>query len=178
MPRSSARWIVAIDASSSCGPQPNAQSPPPSAQAPKPIRVISRPVRPSCVLGRFALAMVSPFADPVGPPTLPRRALASGLHEPLEHREKAAVDAVLLLELPLHTQDRPLGELDRLREAVVAGGGDDESFAELVDGLMMEGVDRDARDAERRREDAPAHDLDLVAWVCRRGRSAQRGRLD
>ena len=42
-----ARWIAAIDSSSSCGPQPNSQPPPPIAHAPKPTRVISRPVSPN-----------------------------------------------------------------------------------------------------------------------------------
>ena len=46
-PSSSARWIAAIESSSSCGPQPNSQPPPPIAQAPKPTVVISRPVAPS-----------------------------------------------------------------------------------------------------------------------------------
>ena len=36
-PSSSARWIAAIDSSSSWAPQPNSQPPPPIAQAPKPI---------------------------------------------------------------------------------------------------------------------------------------------
>ena len=49
-PSSSALWIVSIEASSTCGPQPNSQPPPPIAQAPYPTRVISRPVLPSSVV--------------------------------------------------------------------------------------------------------------------------------
>src|SRR5258706_11618628 len=40
--------MVAIDASSSCGPQPNCQFPPPIAHVPRPSGVISKSVFPSC----------------------------------------------------------------------------------------------------------------------------------
>ena len=39
MPRSSARWMAAMDSLSSWGPQANSQSPPPMAHAPKPMGV-------------------------------------------------------------------------------------------------------------------------------------------
>ena len=61
-PSSRARWIAAIDSSSSCGPQPNSQPPPPIAQAPKPTRVISRPVAPSWVVLSCVRCMASSFA--------------------------------------------------------------------------------------------------------------------
>jgi len=47
IPRARACRIVAIDSSSSCGPQPKAQSPPPTAQAPKPTVVMVMSVVPS-----------------------------------------------------------------------------------------------------------------------------------
>ena len=58
IPSSSARWIAAIDCSSSWGPQPNSQPPPPIAHAPKPTRVISRPVSPSCVVFSCVVCMM------------------------------------------------------------------------------------------------------------------------
>src|SRR5665647_2540999 len=50
-PRSTARWMAAIERLSSCGPQPNDQPPPPAAQEPKPTVVISRPLVPSGRVG-------------------------------------------------------------------------------------------------------------------------------
>src|SRR5690606_10069085 len=46
-------------ASSSCGPQPNAQSPPPIAQVPRPRRVISGPFVPSLRVGRVGMGCSS-----------------------------------------------------------------------------------------------------------------------
>src|SRR2546425_3512221 len=56
MPSSSACRIVASDAASSCGPQPNDQPPPPTAHEPNPSRVMCNPLRPS---GRVASAMTT-----------------------------------------------------------------------------------------------------------------------
>src|SRR5215210_5162381 len=47
MPRSSARFIAAIDSLSSCEPQPNCQPPPPTAQLPKPRGVMDSSVVPN-----------------------------------------------------------------------------------------------------------------------------------
>src|SRR5438477_8348510 len=46
-PSSSARWIAAIDALSSCSPQPNSQPEPPIAHAPKPTGVMDKSELPS-----------------------------------------------------------------------------------------------------------------------------------
>src|SRR6266699_6410442 len=45
--------MVAIDASSSCGPQPNSQFPPPMAHVPRPSGVISKSVFPSCLVRTY-----------------------------------------------------------------------------------------------------------------------------
>src|ERR1700722_17498054 len=62
-PSETACWIAAIEASSSCGPQPNDQPPPPTAQAPKPTVVISSPLLPR---NRFFSAMLNPSPLTVG----------------------------------------------------------------------------------------------------------------
>src|SRR5689334_17611219 len=56
MPRSSAWRMAAMDASSSCGPQPKAHSPP-MAQAPKPTLVMASPLRPSGRVGSEPAAL-------------------------------------------------------------------------------------------------------------------------
>ena len=55
--------IAAIEASSSCAPQPKAQPPPPAAQAPNPTLVISSPERPRRRVGRV-ISRLRRFASP------------------------------------------------------------------------------------------------------------------
>src|SRR5436305_401175 len=61
--------------------------------------------------------------------------------EPVEHGLEARVGAGLLLELPLHREDRATGELDRLDQAVGCERHGREAVAEAVDRLVVVGVD-------------------------------------
>src|SRR5262249_3322638 len=54
--------IAAIDAESSCGPQPKDQPPPPAAHAPNPTVVSVRPLVPRGLVGRVMKGMISRLA--------------------------------------------------------------------------------------------------------------------
>src|SRR5687768_173741 len=69
MPRETALTIVAIEAVSSCGPQPYAQPLPPRAHAPRPMLVISSSVVPRRFLwGCIASAANIDISLPLPPP--------------------------------------------------------------------------------------------------------------
>src|SRR5689334_2668447 len=91
MPRSRAAWMAAMESTSSCGPQANAQPLPPMAHAPMPIGVIFRsllPSRFSCIVSTHfqQFPLQYPFSGQVKLilPRMDVRALGQGdLHQRL-----------------------------------------------------------------------------------------------
>ena len=102
----------------------------------------------------------------VRPPAAPSAAISRSLGGAHQTLEKGKLDRVVVdqrLRVPLHPQQqRLLASLDRLDHTVIRPCNSAEVATELVDALMVEGVDLDRTGAHDLGEEAAWRDADRV----------------